>query len=45
MAIQALRHAARGRNNKVFTLQTLHACDHDDPFTDTVGKVAEFFDL
>ncbi|MGF1545730.1 MAG: hypothetical protein ACFCUG_00220 [Thiotrichales bacterium] len=28
---------------KVFTLQTLPACDPEDPFGGTVGKVAGFW--
>jgi hypothetical protein len=30
------------QGRKVFTLQTLPACDADDLYTDTVGKTAGF---
>jgi len=30
----------QSQGREVLTLQTLPACDADDPFTDTVGKVA-----
>ena len=38
----ALRPSGHRQDAKVFTLQTLPACDPEDQFGDTVGKVAGF---